>query len=99
MQRREQTKHHGRTTGFFLDPNKRNTWESHTVDAWYTGPAKMHYRNYRLYVPETRGYRISSSAKFFPAHCKMPAIEPGDTLRLAAQDLIQAMQKNEQGIY
>jgi hypothetical protein len=62
----------------FLDPNKRTTWESHAIDAWYTGPAKMHYRNYRFYVPETRGYRISGSAKFFPAHCKMPAIEPGD---------------------
>ena len=68
----------------FLDPDKQNTWESHAIDAWYTGPAKMHYRNYRFYIPETRGYRISGSAKFFPAHCKMPASEPGDTLRLTA---------------
>ena len=28
---------------------------------------------------------------FFPKHTKMPAIEPGDTLRLAAQDLIKAI--------
>jgi hypothetical protein len=77
----------------FLDPNKRNTWQSHAVDAWYVGPAKQHYRNYKFFIPETKGYRITGSAKFFPAHCKMPAIEPGDTVRLAAQDLIVAMQK------
>jgi hypothetical protein len=77
----------------FPDPNKRNTWQSHSINAWYVGPAKQHYRNYKFFIPETKGYRISGSAKFFPAHCKMPAIEPGDTVRLAAQDLIMAMQK------
>ena len=78
----------------FLTPTKTkcNTWENHVVDAWYVGPAKMYYRNYKFYIPETRGYRITNSAKFFPAHCKMPAIEPGDTIRPAAQDLIIAIQ-------
>eukprot|EP00804_Cyclotella_cryptica_P000709 CCRYP_000992-RA/>CCRYP_000992-RA protein AED:0.49 eAED:0.36 QI:0/0/0/1/0/0/4/0/407 len=42
-------------------------------------------------TPSARGYRISGSAKFFPKHTKMPAIEPGDTVRLAAQDLITAI--------
>ena len=77
----------------FLDPTKRHTWQSHAIDAWYVGPAKNHYRNYRFFVPETKGYHISASAKFYPAHCKMPAIEPGDTVRLAAQDLVKAMQQ------
>jgi hypothetical protein len=54
----------------------------------------MHYRNYKFFIPETHGYRIASTAKFFPAHCKMPAIEPGDTVRLAAQDLIKALNTN-----
>ena len=64
----------------FLDPKKQTTWQSHAVDAWYVGPAKMHYRNYRFYIPETKSYRILGSAKFFPAHCKMPVIELGDTI-------------------
>eukprot|EP00804_Cyclotella_cryptica_P000093 CCRYP_013746-RA/>CCRYP_013746-RA protein AED:0.38 eAED:0.38 QI:0/0/0/1/0/0/2/0/243 len=29
---------------------------------------------------------------FFPKHTKMPAIEPGDTIRLGGQDLIRAIQ-------
>jgi hypothetical protein len=57
------------------------------------GPAKQYYRNYKFFIPETKGYRITGSAKIYPVHCKMPAIEPGDTVRLAAQDLIGAMPK------
>jgi hypothetical protein len=48
----------------------------------------MHYRNYQFFIPETGGMQTSNSAKFFPAHCKMPAIQPGDAIQLAAQDLI-----------
>ena len=68
-----------------LDPNKRNTWQSHAINAWHVGPAKQHYHNYHFFIPETKGYCI-------PKHTKMPAIEPGDTLRLTAQDLIKAIQ-------
>ena len=53
----------------------------------------MHYRNYRFYIPKTPGYRITDSEKFFPVHCKTPAIEPRDTARLASQDLKKALQE------
>eukprot|EP00804_Cyclotella_cryptica_P024369 CCRYP_020067-RA/>CCRYP_020067-RA protein AED:0.42 eAED:0.30 QI:0/0/0/1/0/0/2/0/521 len=79
----------------FLDPNKRTSWQSHAVDAWYVGPAKKHYRCYKFYIAETKGYRIANTAKFYPAHCKTPTIEPGDTIRLAAQDLIAAMKQTD----
>ena len=78
----------------FLDPKKRTTWQSHAIDAWYVGPAKKHYRCYKFFIPETKGYRIANTAKFYPAHCKTPRIEPGDTIRLAAQDLIAAIKQN-----
>ena len=78
----------------FLDPKKRTTWQSHAIDAWYVGPAKKHYRCYKFFIPETKGYRIANTAKFYPAHCKTPTIEPGDTIRLAAQDLIAAIEQN-----
>ena len=75
----------------FLDPGTRNSWQNHADDAFYVGPAMKHYRNYRVFIPETRSYRITNTLKLYPAHCKMPAIEPGATLRLAAQDLIAAI--------
>eukprot|EP00804_Cyclotella_cryptica_P027479 CCRYP_007450-RA/>CCRYP_007450-RA protein AED:0.29 eAED:0.29 QI:0/0/0/1/1/1/3/0/633 len=64
-------------------------------NAWYVGPAKKHYRCYKFYIAETKGYRIANTAKFYPAHCKTPTIEPGDTIRLAAQDLIAAMKQTD----
>eukprot|EP00804_Cyclotella_cryptica_P000090 CCRYP_013749-RA/>CCRYP_013749-RA protein AED:0.16 eAED:0.11 QI:0/0/0/1/0/0/3/0/1031 len=74
-----------------LDPSTRKMWQNHALDAWYVGPAKKHYQNYCFFIPSTKGYHTSGSAKFFPKHTKMPAIEPGDTIRLAAQDLITAI--------
>ncbi len=73
----------------FLDPAKRNTCHKCMVCPL----SKKHYRNYCFFIPETKGYQTSASEKFFPVHCKMPAIEPGDTVRLAAQNPITAMQK------
>eukprot|EP00804_Cyclotella_cryptica_P001975 CCRYP_007400-RA/>CCRYP_007400-RA protein AED:0.40 eAED:0.27 QI:0/0/0/1/0.33/0/4/0/700 len=81
----------GTRAPILIDPSARKTWQSHALDAWYVGPAKNHYRNYRFFIPSTKGYHISGSAKFFPKHTKMPAIEVGDTIRLAAQDLITAI--------
>ena len=58
------------------------------------GPTKKHYRCYKFYIPQTKGYRKANTAKFYPAHCKTPTIEPGDTIRLAAQDLNPAIKQN-----
>eukprot|EP00804_Cyclotella_cryptica_P014577 CCRYP_004839-RA/>CCRYP_004839-RA protein AED:0.43 eAED:0.43 QI:0/-1/0/1/-1/0/1/0/154 len=79
----------------FLDPKKRTSWNTHAVDAWYVGPAKKHHRNFKFYIPETRGYVIANTAKFYPQHCKQPAIEPGDSIRLAVQDLISALRQHD----
>ena len=36
----------GTRTLLYLDPKQRNTWQTHAIDAWYTGPAMNHYRCY-----------------------------------------------------
>ena len=77
-------------TGIF-GPETPKTFNTHAVDAFYVGPAMKHYRNYPFFIPNTGGYRTSNSPKFSPAHCKMLAIKPGDTIRLSAQDLIVAL--------
>ena len=50
----------------FLDPTKRNTWQSHAIDAWYVEPATKHYRNYHFFIPETKAieHRLG---KIFPS--------------------------------
>jgi hypothetical protein len=76
----------------YNSPDKRSSWGVHGTDAYYVGPALEHYRCYKFFVPETRAYRIAQAAVFYPQHCKMPNVDPGDTIRLAAQDLIHALQ-------
>jgi len=36
-----------------------------------------------------------NTAKFYPQHCKQPTIELGNTIRLAAQDLISALHQHK----
>ena len=52
--------------------NTRAYWAPRAIDAWYLGPAKEDYRSYNFYVSETRGYRVSNSAEFFPAYSVIP---------------------------
>jgi hypothetical protein len=67
-------------------------YDSPDKRAYYVGPAPEHYRCYKFFVPETRAYRIAQAAVFYPQHCKLPHVDPGNTICMAAQDLIQALQ-------
>ena len=75
----------------YNEPNRRTTFGPHATDGWYTGPAKLHYRCYRFYVPSTKNFRIAQSAKLFPTHCKMPTISPKDAIQNTAQDLVDCL--------
>jgi hypothetical protein len=67
--------------------------EIHAINAcWYVRSAK-NITGTTVFSFQKQRLSNIASAKFFPVHCKMPAIEPGDTVQLAAQDPITAMQK------
>ena len=36
-------------------PQQRRKWEFHGKEGWYIGTAPLHYRFYRIFIPETRG--------------------------------------------
>ena len=57
----------------YSDPTTRTTWETHARNEWYIGPAMDHYRCFRFWMPDTRGYRIAKTAKIFLAYCNIPA--------------------------
>jgi hypothetical protein len=75
----------------YNDPSNRTSWGPHGEDAWYVNRAPEHWRCYKFYCPKPKSFRISGAATFFPTHCKMPTVDPGD-VHLAAQDLITALQ-------
>ncbi len=62
-------------------PNARGLWGSRGTDAWYFGPLVDHYRCNHYFVPETRAYQISGSAKLFPQHCQVPFLSTKDHLQ------------------
>ena len=47
----------------YFDPTQRRTWGPHTTDAWYLKSAMQNYQCYKFWIPETRGFRITQSAK------------------------------------
>ena len=49
----------------------RGTWVDHDVKGYFTGPAKHHYRNYRVYILATIGERTTDTIEFFPEHVQI----------------------------
>ena len=61
------------------------------MDAWYVGPAPLHYRNWTFSVPSTGGFRTTGQAHFYPQHCEVPKEKPMDEVRQIAADLSRAL--------
>jgi hypothetical protein len=74
--------------------DSRSSWGPRGIDAWYIAPATNHYRSYNFYVPETRAYRISASAQFFPAFCDIPTESPVEAAARTAAELIIELRKH-----
>ena len=72
-------------------PTQRTTWGTHALNGWYVGPAMQHYRCYKFWIPETRGFRIAQTAIFFPTHTKMPEISRQAKILLSAKALTSAL--------
>ena len=75
----------------YEDPTTRNTFAPHCTDAIYVAPSMLHYRNRKYWVPSTHKMRISSSARIYPEHCKIPTISEADKTLIAASDILTAM--------
>ena len=71
----------------------RGTWADHGVKGYFIGPAKHHYRNYRVYIPATRGERTTDTIEFFPEHVQMPKTSSEDRLASATEDLTAILKK------
>ena len=74
-------------------PQERGTWDDHGVKGYFIGQAKHHYRNYRVYIPATRGVRTTDTIEFFPEHVQMPTTSSEDRLASATEDLIEILKK------
>jgi hypothetical protein len=74
-------------------PQSRTLWGSRGTNAWYIGPSLNHYRCNHYFVPETRAYCISESAKLFPQHCQAPFLMCNDHLQEVITELVTTLNK------
>ena len=72
-------------------PHKRRTQYFHGKEGWYIGIAPLQHRCYRIYIPETRGERITKTVQFFPHNGAMPAMSSADSATDAARRLYDAL--------
>jgi hypothetical protein len=52
-----------------------------------------HYRDYKAYIPETRGVRKTNTIKFFPDKVNMPLTSSADRLAAAMEKLVAALEQ------
>ena len=74
-------------------PNQRQTWAPHALDTWYLGPASNHYRCYKVFIPSTKGERITDTVKIIPHNLKLPHLNSMEISTKAAKELTEALQK------
>eukprot|EP00957_Ditylum_brightwellii_P049711 3770089-Ditylum_brightwellii.AAC.1 len=74
------------------DSKKRGTWDVHSKDAIYIGPALEHYCCYKVYVPTIHTKQIGDTINVFPAYTKMPVISSQDIVAHAAEQPSHALQ-------
>jgi hypothetical protein len=72
----------------------RTSWGPRGTDAWYIGSAPEHYRSYEFYVPDTRAYRISNSAQFFPSFANIPQETDIEAATRTAVELIIELRRS-----
>jgi len=68
-------------------------WDQRAIGACHIGPAWDHYRALKLYIPSTRGTRISADYQLYPEHCEVLKETRMDEAVRVAKDLVSAIQK------
>jgi hypothetical protein len=78
-------------------PEDRGSWAPHGVDGWYTGPAMDHYRQYKVWVTDTRAERVSQTLVWFPKWVPLPRNTSNDYATIAALELVRALKNPSAG--
>ena len=79
----------------FETPQARRSWDPHSVDGWYLGPATEHYRNHIVWVNDTKAERVSDNVWFKHKYITNPSLTAADYIINAAKDLAQTLKSNK----
>lgn len=68
-------------------PQVRKSWGYHGKVGWYVGPAKQHYRCYRVFMPDTASEIVTDTLKFLSHKLPFPTTTVEDHLKLAVDKI------------
>ena len=71
---------------------RKTTWSDHGLEGWYIGPCLDKYRNYRIWINDSKGVREHNSVDFFPVKSRFPNNTSEDRLIEAVRDLTHELQ-------
>ena len=77
----------------YESPDSRASWAPHGVPAFYVGPALMHYRCFKVFVPSTSKTRVTDTLSWHPKTLTLPGDSPIEAVTAAAHDLNKAVQQ------
>ena len=72
---------------------KRESWGTHSIDAWYIGPALEHYRCYQFFNPKTNKIIIRDTVTFHPTRIRMPIADVAEKILHTAKELTTTLQQ------
>ena len=72
-------------------PKEQKSWDPHSIDGWYVGPAMKHYRCLRCYILTSNSEVIAETVDCFPKDVKLSSTYSRDSTTKAARDLIHAI--------
>ena len=74
--------------------DSRPSWNPHGIAGFYLGPALHHYRSMAVYIPDTKGIRISDQCEFFPTKFQFPGASKEEKLLKAVENLNNTLKLN-----
>ena len=75
----------------YEDADQRGSWDVHAVKGYYVGPALDSYRCYEVYIPSTRGVRISDTVVWLPKTTTMPGASTNDLIHISLQEIVNCL--------
>ena len=77
----------------FINPDEREAWEAHAVDAYVVSRCPLHYCLIEIFNPKTQAYLKVGTYKLYPKHSKTPEMSEADRTLLAAGNMLHRLQQ------
>ena len=76
-------------------PDKRASWAPHGSEGFYLGPARDHYRCWRVWASSAGAERISDTLAWFPNTGHMPGHSTQENVIASMQELIKLLRQDK----